>query len=98
MTAIAFDTLAYAKRMKEVGFTEQQAEAQAEGIASIIDDQLTTKKDLELLRVDLKKDIALVKKDIETIKKDILLKLGGMIIGAFLANITILGFLIRMGH
>lgn len=63
-----------------------------------IDDQLTTKKDLELLRVDLKKDIALVKKDIETIKKDILLKLGGMIIGAFLANITILGFLIRMGH
>lgn len=56
-----------------------------------IDDQLTTKKDLELLRVDLKKDIALV-------KKDILLKLGSMIIGAFIANIGILGFLIRIGH
>ena len=63
-----------------------------------IDDQLTTKKDFELLRVDLKKDIALVKKDIALVKKDILLKLGSMIIGAFIANIGILGFLIRIGH
>ncbi|CAB4127695.1 hypothetical protein UFOVP93_33 [uncultured Caudovirales phage] len=52
-----------------------------------IDDQLATKKDLALLR-----------KDIEVIRKDLIIKLGGMIIGAFLANITILGFLIRMGH
>lgn len=30
MSAIAFDTLAYAKKLKEAGFTEQQAEVQAE--------------------------------------------------------------------
>lgn len=46
MTAIAFDTLAYAKRMKELGFTDQQAEGQAEELAKIIDNQIATKRDL----------------------------------------------------
>lgn len=46
MTAIAFDTLAYAKKMKELGFTEKQAEGQAEELAKIIDNQIATKRDL----------------------------------------------------
>ncbi|CAB4127696.1 hypothetical protein UFOVP93_34 [uncultured Caudovirales phage] len=46
MTAIAFDTLAYAKKMKELGFTEKQPEGQAEELAKIIDNQIATKRDL----------------------------------------------------
>ena len=51
--AIAFDTLAYAKKMKAVGFTEEQAEVQAEAISDLINDQLTTKQDLHELELRL---------------------------------------------
>jgi len=51
--AIAFDTLAYAKKMKAVGFTEEQAEVQAEAISELINDQLTTKQDLHELELRL---------------------------------------------
>jgi len=50
---IAFDTLAYAKKMKAVGFTEEQAEVQAEALSDLINDQLTTKQDLHELELRL---------------------------------------------
>ncbi len=51
--AITFDTLAYAKKMKAVGFTDEQAEVQAEAISDLINDQLTTKQDLHELELRL---------------------------------------------
>ena len=36
MTTLTFDTLAYAKRLREAGFTEPQAEAQAEALAEAL--------------------------------------------------------------
>jgi len=48
--ALALDTLAYAKKLKAVGFTEEQAEVQAEALAEIIDERLTTKHDLAELQ------------------------------------------------
>lgn len=53
MTAIVFDTYAYVKRLKPVGFTEEQAEVQAQTIAELIDERLTTKQDLERLEMHL---------------------------------------------
>ena len=50
--AIALDTLAYARRLREAGFSEQQAEGQAEALAAAMTDTLATKQDLELLRHD----------------------------------------------
>ena len=47
MHAIVFDTLQCSKRLQEAGFTQQQAEAQAEEIAMVINEQLATKRDLE---------------------------------------------------
>jgi hypothetical protein len=46
---IAFDTLAFTKKMKSAGFSEQQAEAQAEAIAELVEGQLATKRDLKEL-------------------------------------------------
>ncbi len=46
MAAIIFDTLVYAKRAKEVGFNEKQAEFQAEELAKIVNDKLVTKTQL----------------------------------------------------
>jgi len=52
--AIAFDTLAYARRLRDAGFSEQQAEGQAQALAAAMTDTLATKQDLvELeLRID----------------------------------------------
>jgi hypothetical protein len=36
MATITFDTLSYAKKLKSAGFTDQQAEVQAEAFAEII--------------------------------------------------------------
>jgi hypothetical protein len=49
-----FDTLTYANKLKEAGFTERQAGAQAEALASVVDSNLATKLDIELARRDLK--------------------------------------------
>ena len=47
MTTVTFDTLAYAKKLKAVGFTEDQAEVQAQALAEIIDERLVTRKYFE---------------------------------------------------
>ena len=57
--SITFDTLAYAKKLKTVGFTEEQAEVQAETLAEIIDEKLATKQDLKELELRLKHDLTL---------------------------------------
>lgn len=46
MATIVFDTYAYIKKLRAVGFTEEQAAVQAETIAGLIDDQSATKGDL----------------------------------------------------
>jgi hypothetical protein len=52
--AIPFDTLAYARRLREAGFSEQQAEGQAQALAAAMTDTLATKQDLRELeaRID----------------------------------------------
>ena len=55
--AITFDTLAYAKKFIAAGFTQQQAEAQAETFAEIIEEQLVSKQYLDLRLSETKADI-----------------------------------------
>ncbi len=47
--AVAIDTLAYARRLREAGFSEQQAEGQAEALAAAMTETLATKTDLQAL-------------------------------------------------
>ena len=51
--AIALDTLDYARRLREAGFTEQQAEGQARALAAAMTDALATKQDLRELEARL---------------------------------------------
>jgi len=53
MTATTFDTLAFAKKLKAAGFTEEQAETLAHAQAELIDERLATKADLERLELRL---------------------------------------------
>ena len=48
--AIALDTLAYARRLREAGFSEQQAEGQARALAEAMTDSPATKQDLRELQ------------------------------------------------
>lgn len=54
--AITFDTLSFSKKMIKAGFTQQQAEGQAEALIEIVDDNLATKHDLkiEIAKIELK--------------------------------------------
>ena len=57
MTAIGFDTYNYVKRLKAVGVSEEQAEVQAEALASLVNEQLVTKQYLDLRLAELKNDL-----------------------------------------
>ena len=59
---MAFDTLTYAKKLQEAGFTSQQAEAQAEALRGIVDENLATKHDLKETESALRRDM----KEMET--------------------------------
>ena len=66
--ALAFDTLQAAKQLQKSGFAEPQAEA----IVSIVSDkheELATKSDLEILRMDLDNFREATKTDIENLNQ-----------------------------
>lgn len=58
MSSFAIDTLHYAKRPKAAGFTEEQAEVQAETLADAVSESLVTRSDLnvavETLRLEMR--------------------------------------------
>ena len=51
--AYAFDTLGYAKRLRDAGISQGQAEAHAEAAREFVMGELATKADLQAIRADL---------------------------------------------
>jgi hypothetical protein len=51
--AVAFDTLAYANKLRGAGCPEQLAEVQAEALATVVTDNVATKQDLRDLEYRL---------------------------------------------
>ena len=89
ITATIFDTLAYAKKLKAAGFTDDQAEIQAQTLVEIIEERLATKQDLKELELRLKQDL----KELELrLKLDLTLRLGGMLV----AGIAIVATLVKL--
>jgi len=71
--ALAFDTLAYAKKLKEAGVPEAQAEVQAQALAEIVEERLVTKRDLKELETEIKRDI-------KEMEMRLTIRLGGMLV------------------
>ena len=63
--AIALDTLAYARRLREAGFSDAQAEGQAEALAAAMTDTLATKQDLIELRAHVDTGCLAAKRDVQ---------------------------------
>ena len=82
MTMTAFDTLAYARKLKDAGVQDSIAEAQSEATAEIfhalIVERLATKEDLSKVEIALKTDI----KDLEMRTQAFIVKAVLTIIGA----------------
>ena len=77
---LAFDTLAYARKLQAAGFTEEQARAQVEALAAIVSDNLATKRDLKELETALRREIELVRREIEAMAYKLTIRLGGMLV------------------
>ena len=67
-SAITFDTLAYARKLKSAGFTEKQAEIQAEALVEIVDERLATKQDILELKRDIKELETTLKRDMKELE------------------------------
>jgi hypothetical protein len=66
---IAIDTLAYARQLREAGFSEQQAEGQAEALAAAMTDTLATKQDLHELEVRVDARFSTIDARFESLEK-----------------------------
>ena len=96
---MAIDTLRIAKRLREAGFTDPQAEAVVSAVQEAAEGaEFATKRDVDELRAELKADIReaelrietkieALRSDIQVIKADILSRVFGQILGALIANI-----------
>ncbi len=81
-TVIAFDTHSLVKRLKSVGFTEEQSEVFAEEQARIIDERLATKQDIVALQRDMKALEINLKRDMKELEYRMIIKLGTLIVVA----------------
>ena len=82
MPIIAFDTLKYAKRLKDSGVPDKQAEAEAEALAEVLEvnlKDLATKEDL--------------RRDLRELEQRMIIKLGGMMMAAIAIVATLVKLL-----
>jgi len=104
VTTFILDTLAYSETLKAGGFSEQQAATQARALAEILDRQMATKAEvaehennlqhaIEVLRLELKRDLAETNTRIAETKAD----LTRWVIGVgFLQTTIIIGILLKV--
>ncbi|ATQ69964.1 MULTISPECIES: hypothetical protein [Methylosinus] len=82
MSAVAFDTLKFARKLEAGGFTQAQATAAAEAFADATSQELATKSDLAATKAELKADIELVKRDLKIWFGSVMVVAVGVILAA----------------
>ncbi len=68
MSTITFDTLKFARRLKEAGVPEKHAEAEADALAEIFElhaKDLSTKGNLQQVKMELSTEIQAVKTELQ---------------------------------
>jgi hypothetical protein len=85
--AYAFDTLGYAKRLRDAGVPNPQAEAHAEAAREFIMTELVTKQDLQVqlqVAIDpLRAAITALEARIDTQTLRLTVRLGGIVVAGF---------------
>ena len=83
---ISFDTLAYAKKLMVAGFTQQQAEVQAEALVEIIDEKLATKQ-------DIKETEKILRHEMREMEQRIIIRIGAMLVATIAVLVSLLKLL-----
>ena len=92
--AYAFDTLGYAKRLRDAGISQGQAEAHAEAAREFVMGELVTKADLQAVKADfqvMKADLQAMKADLQAAMDTLSLRLTlrlGVMLAAGLATLA----------
>lgn len=68
--AFAFDSLGYAKKLRDAGVSQDQAEAHAEAAREFIMTELATHSDLDALGRELRRDIDSLRTDFGRLRGD----------------------------
>ena len=86
---MAIDTLKVAKRLREAGFTEPQAEAVIAAVQEGTEGaELATKADIALLRTEFREAELRLEAKLEAMKADILNRASGLILSTLVVNIV----------
>ena len=80
----------FIKELTESGLTEHQSETIARHQSLIINENLATKQDVESLKRDIESLRQELKQDIESLRHELIIKLGIMFIGGWVAAIGII--------
>jgi len=79
-------TLEYARRLRQAGFSEQQAEGQARALAAVMTDTLATKQDLRELehRIDARfaQQDAVFDARLPDLERRLTLRMGGIMVAS----------------
>ena len=85
-----FDSLGYARRLRDRGLPQEQAEAHAEAARDFIMAELVTKSDLQLALAPLERRMDNLEMKIDNLSLRLTLRLGAMIVVAIGALATLL--------
>ena len=84
MSTVAFDTLAFCKRLQAAGVPPAQAEAHAQAQAEFLTDHLlstvATKDDIRLTREDMKQLEMRLQMEMQLLGWTLTVRLGGMVV------------------
>ena len=92
---MTFDTLSYARRLRQAGVPEAQAEAMADATRELVMQDVATKTDVAVLRSDL---VALEQRlmaAMETLSLRLTVRVGIMLAAGFSLMTALIGLLIR---
>lgn len=99
--ALAFDTYAYVRKLREAGLTEQQAAVHAESLVNLIEERLTTKTDLARVEAGLKEDLARVeaglKMDIVKVEAGLKLEIAKVEVKIETAKVDLIKWVVATG-
>jgi hypothetical protein len=96
--SLAIEILQFEKKLKEAGFTEQQARIQTEFMADIIEDKLATKKDLLDTETKLRQEINQAKIELEYKIAELKAELIKWMLGVSTAQAAIIISCIKLIH
>ena len=96
---LALDTLKYAEQLEAAGVTPQVAYAHAHALAAVVDQQLATKTDIEVVKGEIQKAELRLEAKIAEVRSDLIRWTVGIVLGAgALQTAVIVALMLKLMH